>query len=417
MNSAETATDAQRVLPDEPSVDLAQQLAFLGLTEQDSARLQAMYPKFADRAGDFIEKLYRHLSAFETTARLLLDSDRVARLKQLQFEEFDSLLQAHWDEQYIERRQALGHAHADVGLDPQLLLGVYNQYIQHCITQIVADDSGDAEACARQILSLIKAVFLDLGLTLNAYYFQATERLRQALDMYWKANLDLRQSAQLTSHDLKTPIATIANLCDEVLDEFGEQLPKEARDLIATAQQRSFQISKTIDELLTSSLSFHPADSQDEVSSEVIIREAVERLQPQLEKKHIEVQLPSKFPYVWGNRVRLREAFYNLLSNSAKFMDKSPGLIQVDVTVEDALCVFTISDNGPGIPEDELIGIFAPFRRLEPHRDHPGSGLGLYFTKYLIEKEGGQVWAKSRPGEGSHFHVALNRGPGDLRSR
>ncbi len=66
-------------------------------------------------------------------------------------------------------------------------------------------------------------------LTLEAYFSHGTRSLRNALDMLWQANTNLRQFAQLTSHDLKTPLATVANLCDEVIDEFREQLPDEKR--------------------------------------------------------------------------------------------------------------------------------------------------------------------------------------------
>ena len=109
--------------------------------------------------------------------------------------------------------------------------------------------------------------------------------------------------------------------------------------------------------------------------------------------------------------MRLREAFYNLLSNAIKFIDKEPGKIEITTRFDDQQCTIIVADNGLGIPHEELERIFLPLRRLRAHRDRPGSGLGLHFTKNLIEQQGGQVWAESEPGSGSRFCVLLFRGP------
>ena len=104
-------------------------------------------------------------------------------------------------------------------------------------------------------VSLLKVIFLDIGLTLDAYSEQATHGLRQALELLLKANAELRQFAHLTSHDLKTPLATVANLCDETIDEFGAEMPQEARKLIEAVRNRVFRMSATIDDLLSSTIS------------------------------------------------------------------------------------------------------------------------------------------------------------------
>jgi len=123
--------------------------------------------------------------------------------------------------------------------------------------------------------------------------------------------------------------------------------------------------------------------------------------------KGIVLQLPAQAPNVWGNKVRLREAFYNLVSNAIKFMDKPRGEITIHVEPREKSVLFIIADNGPGIPHEELESIFVPFRRLPGHRHLPGSGLGLYFTKQLIGSEGGRICAESTLGEGSQFFVQL----------
>ncbi|MDH3716738.1 MAG: HAMP domain-containing histidine kinase, partial [Planctomycetota bacterium] len=193
------------------------------------------------------------------------------------------------------------------------------------------------------------------------------------------------------------------------LDEFGDTMPAELRELITAARARTLKNSAMIDDLLESALSLDHEASQEEVSSAEVIEEILERLRPEINDKQIQVSLPASLPVVWGNRARLREAFYNLLSNATKFIEKTPGRIEITVEETDARCIFGIEDNGPGIPAGDLQRIFVPFRRLAEHRHKPGSGLGLYFTMHLIERDGGQVWAESTPGDGSRFCVALQR--------
>jgi signal transduction histidine kinase len=252
-------------------------------------------------------------------------------------------------------------------------------------------------------------VFFDIGLTLDSYFRQATQDLRHALEMLFQANAELRQFAQLTSHDLKTPLATVANLCDEVLDEFGDGLPAEARQLIEAARNRTLRMGTTIDELLSTSVALQPGRPAESVSSRDVIADVVEQLRPQMHEKNIEVVIAPDLPNVVGERVRIREAFFNLLSNAAKFMDKPQGRIAIDVEVNNGDCIFSIADNGPGIPKEDLGRLFAPFTRLAKHHHIPGSGLGLYFTRQMIEQQGGRVWVESEPGRGSRFFVLLKR--------
>jgi signal transduction histidine kinase len=395
---------------DSEDPDLHRRLAFLEIDETDRARLRELAPRLASVAPAFVEAFYRHLFGFEETARFLADPALVARLKQSQQSHLQSMLEADWDEGYVDRRHRVGDVHAQVGINPQVFLGAYNQYLQFCLRHLTSQFDEPTRARVEQLLSLQKAVFLDIGLTLEAYFTQATQNLRQALDLVYQANTELRQFAQLTSHDLKTPLATMANLCDEALDEFGSQMPAEAVKLIESARSRAFRMSSTIDELLSSTISLHSGEQQeDEFSSEQAMAEAIEQVRPLVDQKNIELIVAERLPRVMGDGVRIREVFYNLLSNAVKFSDKPRGRITVGCVVRNGECVFSIADNGTGIPAEELARVFVPFRRLPAHRDIPGSGLGLYFAKTIVEQQNGRIWVESQPGKGSCFYVLLKR--------
>jgi signal transduction histidine kinase len=409
MSNPKPSDSSVEALNQSEVTSLAQRLDFLEISEADRARLRDLAPRLKACAPGFVELFYRHLFAFEQTARFLQDPELVARLKEAQQRHLETMLEADWDEEYVARRYRVGDVHAQVGINPQMFLGAYNQYLQYCLRELSNDLGAPARELTEQILSLQKAVFLDVGLTLEAYFTQATLERRQALDLVYRANAELRNFAQLTSHDLKTPLATVANLCEEVLDEFGSTLPPQAADLIGSARERVFRMSKTIDELLHSTTSLHADAIEDHVASQEMLQEVSEQLRPTLKQRQIDLSIADGLPTVLGDKARLREVFYNLLSNAVKFSDKPHGRIQISCKLDDNDCVFAIADNGPGIPADELARIFVPFRRLPVHRGVPGSGLGLYFAKTIVDQQRGRIWAESKVGVGSTFFVALKR--------
>lgn len=408
---AKNAKDARRretpAATDTTADDLAKALEFLNLTGEDAVRLRQLSNAFLKHSDEFVEGFYRHLFRFEEAARLLQDEQLVARLKQAQLTHFEEMLTAEWDENFAEKRHRVGQAHADLGVEPRLFLGAYGQYLEHCFSHFAAVHRQDHDACVSTMLSLWKAILLDIGLSLDAYFARTTQDLQQALEMYWTANTELRHFAELTSHDLKTPLATVANLCDEVLDEFGEQIPAEAREMLSAARSRTFRMSTMIDELLEASSVRLDTSGNDEVSTKNVVREALERVQPMIDEKGIELKIAENLPYVVGNPVKLREAIYNVLSNAAKFVSASTGRIDIDAKTSDAEVVLSVADNGPGIPADEVKRVFMPFHRLARHRDMPGSGLGLYFTKMLVEQQKGRIWVESTLDQGCTFFIAL----------
>lgn len=389
--------------------ELQKRLEFLSLGPEDARRLQELQPAFDELAEQFVDSFYEHLLHVPETARFFRDEEQIARLKDTQIEHFRSMLQAAWNEAFVQERREVGYAHVEPGVEPQFFLGAYSRFLCFFLPKLFENEDRPSKETLHRVQSLLKAVFLDVGLTLDAYFQRSTEDLHRALEMLGRANTELKQFARFASHDLKTPLGTVANYCDEALDEFGEEIPDEAKELIESAQQTAYRMSATIDELLSAAVA-HPSadgDAGRAVDSGAAVREAAERVRRMLADKQIRLQLPEEFPPVRGHPAQLREVFYNLLLNAAKYMDKPDGWIAVSVQQEETVWLFCVADNGPGIPAEERERIFDPFRRLASHEQTPGSGLGLHFARSLVEQQGGTIWVESQPGEGSRFFVRL----------
>ncbi len=395
-------------------IDLEQRLKYLLLGEEDARILRGLKASFEEISDDFINGFYDHLKSFPEANGFLQDPDLVKNLKKMQKKHLLSMFNAKWDQAYAKDREKVGYSHSSRGVDSHLVLGGFYQYARMGIAEILASssDSNNAESAESlypKINALLKVIFLDIGLTLDAYFKQSTVDLEKALEMLWRSNAELKQFAQLASHDLKTPLATVSNICEEILDEYQDIMPGDTAELISVAQKTVLNMSTVINELLsaTSDLSMMPDDFVEPVQSQKVVESVLERLTTRAGQREITISVAEKLPMLIAHEVLLKEVLYNLLTNAIKYIDKKPGHIEVFSEIRDREGILIVQDNGPGIPHEDLKQIFSPFKRLNQHQKIPGSGLGLYYSKYLIEKQGGRIWAESKPGKGSQFLIAL----------
>jgi signal transduction histidine kinase len=138
-----------------------------------------------------------------------------------------------------------------------------------------------------------------------------------------------------------------------------------------------------------------------------VVREAVGSLRAAAASKNIALDLPSpefQFPAKFDTG-RMLQVMTNLLSNAIKFTP-SGGQIRVTYTPLGENLRVSVSDTGPGIPQDLLEAVFQRFRQAA-HDDRRGMGLGLYISRTLIEAQGGKIWAESALGSGTTVSFTL----------
>ena len=109
---------------------------------------------------------------------------------------------------------------------------------------------------------------------------------------------------------------------------------------------------------------------------------------------------------------RLEQVLGNLLENAVKYSPEGSD-ISVDVDDRGDNIVTAVSDRGMGIPADELGQVFERFHRGRhvSSTNYGGLGLGLYITKQIVERHGGQIWVESREGQGTTFYFSLPAAP------
>jgi signal transduction histidine kinase len=381
--------------------------AFLGLTAADRDNVRDLRAAFRDHARLFAERFYQHLLADPHTAAFLRDPRRLDQLKGLQANYFAELLEATFDDAYFEGRLRVGLTHQRVGLEPDWYLGAYNQYVQITFPLFVQAFGDDLPAVLPKLLSLVKVIFLDIGLALDTYFQHATEQyrrrneeLQRALSLYWNAQQREEQLRRLASHEIRGGLAAMITGLEDLLDTARPRLDAEAVAQLEAVTRRCWSLSQLLSEMLAPA----PAGGPTWVET----RELFEALRPRFEQyaggRVVQFRLPEDAPRVWADPLQLREVFANLVANAVRYLDKEPGRVEITWEASGDCVRFTVADNGPGIPAELHPRLFEPFVRGPGAADRPeGSGLGLYFVRMVVEQGGGRIGLASTPGQGSRF--------------
>jgi chemotaxis family two-component system sensor kinase Cph1 len=111
---------------------------------------------------------------------------------------------------------------------------------------------------------------------------------------------------------------------------------------------------------------------------------------------------------VLADPTQLMQLFQNLIGNAIKFRHPDRSCqIHVGAEKKGNQWVFSVRDNGIGIPPEQFARIFVIFQRLHTRDKYPGTGIGLAICKKIVERHGGKIWVESKIGEGSTFYFAL----------
>jgi len=195
------------------------------------------------------------------------------------------------------------------------------------------------------------------------------------------------------SHDLRTPLTAMRGSIDSLL-ELGDVIPAHDRvELLEGTRDEAERLDRYIQNLLDMTRLGHGALklARDWVAPGDIVGSAVGRLRSVLAPLRVKVEVPNEMPLLSVHAALIEQALVNVLENAARF---SPvhGRIEVAAAVQQEFLVFSVSDEGPGIPEDERTKIFDMFyTAARGDRGGQGTGLGLAICQGMVGAHGGRV--------------------------
>jgi len=233
---------------------------------------------------------------------------------------------------------------------------------------------------------------------------ELNEELEGAVEKLTGANLELREFAYVTAHDLKAPLRAICILADWLSTDYGDKFDEEGKKQVTMLVSRTKRMSRHVDSILQLSEIGHVPGEEGKVDLNMLVREVIDSIAP---PENIQITIENKLPVIVCSKVRVTQVFQNLLSNAVKYMNKPDGRIKIGCVDESSFWKFSVSDNGPGIEEQYFEKIFQIFQTLAPRDKAEGTGIGLSLVKKIVKKYGGTIWVQSETGQGSTFFFTL----------
>ncbi|MBU6454137.1 MAG: PAS domain S-box protein [Cyanobacteria bacterium REEB67] len=212
----------------------------------------------------------------------------------------------------------------------------------------------------------------------------------------------------MVTHDLRTPLATLQNILKFLRSGNFGQLDPKGSEYISVANRNVERMANLVNDLLDIEKvksGLMTLDKQ-EVALEDCFKAAVELAGAFAEEAGVQLEVKGQNAdlVAIADQDRLTRVLGNLIANAVKFSPQG-GRITIEAKQEGDWIYTSVSDQGSGIPPDQLAHIFERFRQVEDstHKGKGGSGLGLTICQAIVQLHGGKIWAENLPQGGSRF--------------
>lgn len=235
-----------------------------------------------------------------------------------------------------------------------------------------------------------------------------TERKQVELELI-KLNQLKSDLLSNVSHEFKSPLTSIKGIISSLLQKDIKWDDDTREMLLEGISEETDRLASLVTNLLNMSKLeagvWHPEKERCHIVD--IVNQAVEHQRWVHKKLLYEAKLKDEFPDMYIDRNQIRQVLINLLENASAYSEEGTK-IAVDAKIVDGKLEVSVSDQGIGIPSEDLGKIFDKFYRGSQQRHKPGgTGLGLAICQAIIAEHGGKIWAESRVGQGSTFYFTL----------
>lgn len=209
------------------------------------------------------------------------------------------------------------------------------------------------------------------------------------------------------SHELKTPLTSIKGFSETLRYVDDSETKNKFLDIIDKESERLTNLINDI--LVLSNIeNLHKMDHECFKPGEVV-ENVLEIVKSQALKKNISIEYKDEFNNkIIGSKDKFHQLALNLIENSIKYSNDG-AIVKINLTLEGEYFIFKVSDNGIGIPKNDIPRIFERFYRVDKARSREvgGTGLGLAITKHIVKNLDGTINVKSELGQGSEFIITI----------
>jgi signal transduction histidine kinase len=220
----------------------------------------------------------------------------------------------------------------------------------------------------------------------------------------------MRHFISVTAHELRHPIAIIKGYVQNLLELDKYQLDEDIMEILGAIELSTDRLTRLVEELLDVSRIEQGNFSVvvKEVEPHIYLHQAAEELRIRAPDCSFAFRLDEGLGKVMADPDKFVRLMIILMENALRFAP-SPCTVEVESAVDGDMAVFSVYDQGDGVPEEDRERIFERFYQVEDalHHSVPGVGLGLFIAREIVEGHGGSIWHEPREGGGSVFRFTV----------
>jgi light-regulated signal transduction histidine kinase (bacteriophytochrome) len=233
------------------------------------------------------------------------------------------------------------------------------------------------------------------------------QRIKERTEALAAANKELEAFSYSLSHDLQEPLRAIDGFCATLSEKLGETIDEKGSHYLAQVREGRQRMAVLIEEMLKLARISQTNLHRTRVDLSAIAKEILVEFRDAEPARRAEVDIAPNIE-AFADAGLLRIALQNLLGNAWKYSSRqADARIEFGVLQQAEEPVYFVRDNGVGFDMDSAGKLFAPFRRLHPRSQFPGSGIGLATVQRIVNVHKGRIWAESEPGKGARFFFTL----------
>lgn len=221
---------------------------------------------------------------------------------------------------------------------------------------------------------------------------------------------DIKHFANFLSHDLRQPISSIKSFIKIIKHELENPEPNNTR--INIAINRSIQGAERLESMVEGMISLSAinfgGNELSDVNLNKAVEEAIENLIPYIEDSKAVIYYGS-LPTIKGKKSHFIQLFQNLIANSIKFKKSTSPIIKISSNDQKTTWLFSVEDNGIGVPKDKSEDIFQLFKSFDLNNENYGGGVGLTICKTIVEHYGGKIWLDKEFTNGARFYFHITK--------
>ncbi len=302
--------------------------------------------------------------------------------------------------------------HFEALLDPadNRIISLLN--LRNTADKVQGEITGKRKSGERFPLLYSSIVFTDkTGASLISSTVVDLSRQKETEKLLEQKNEELESFAYTAAHDLKEPLRMISSFMGLLKSKYGGQLDEAANKYVDFAITGSSRMNQLITDLLDYAMVGSDQAPYIEIDPAALLLDIISMNDSYVSAKSATINWAS-LPVIRGQKTPIQLLFQNLVINGLKYQPVG-GIPVIKISGQELedYWMFSVEDNGIGIPEEYHQKIFQVFSRLHSKDKYAGTGMGLATCKKIVELHGGKIWVVSKEGEGSCFYFTIRKNP------